>query len=106
MESAVEDEPVPAPEVVQCRCSAGGAPVGVGEVRAGGQNPAEGVAGHEATSQVVGRDLQSGEDLREHLEHGPVSAVRGRNTGEAGVPADCSPEESRRPVGNCVLGAG
>lgn len=60
------------PEVVQCRCSAGGAPVGVEEVHAGGQNPAEGeVAGHEATSQVGGRDLQSDEDPREHLEHGP-----------------------------------
>lgn len=59
------------PETVQCRCSAGGAPVGVGEVHAGGQNPAEEVAQHEATSQAVGRDLQSGEDPREHLEHGP-----------------------------------
>lgn len=58
------------PEGVQRRRSAGGAPVGVGEGRAGGQNPAEG-AGHEATSQVVGRDLQNGEDPREHLEHGP-----------------------------------
>lgn len=37
----------------------------------------------------------------------PESAVLERSTGEAGagVPADCSPEGSRRPVGSCVLGA-
>lgn len=40
MESAGKDEPALAPEV-QCRCSAGGVPAGV-EVRAGGQNHADG----------------------------------------------------------------
>ncbi len=36
------------------------------DARAGGQNPAD----REATSQAEGHDLLSGEDPREHLEHG------------------------------------
>lgn len=107
MESAGKDEPALAPEV-QCRCSAGGVPAGVEEAHAGGQNPAEGEEGHEATSQVEGHDLLRGEDPREHLEHGSVSAVLERCRGEAGagVPAGCSPEGSTRPVVSCALEAG
>lgn len=74
------------------------------DARAGGQNPAD----REATSQAEGHDLLSGEDPREHLEHGSVSAVLERSRGEAGagVPVGCIPEWSRRPGASCALGAG
>lgn len=56
-----------------CRSTAGELDVGVGEVHAEGQSPAEEEdVPHEAASHEVARDLLSGEDPREHFEHESV----------------------------------
>lgn len=57
-----------------CRSTAGELDVGVGEVHAGGQSPAEeeDVPDDEAASFEVARDLLSGEDPRAHFEHESV----------------------------------